>query len=87
MQKYTRLAKENDLTIIMGIINTAKDFLKKSGSTQWQNGYPNEESILNDIKNKNGYVFVVGDKVAAYAAVIVGNEPTYQEIDGAWKTI
>lgn len=85
MQKYTRLATKDDLTQIMDIISDAKVFLKKSGSSQWQNGYPNEEVILNDIKKGNGYVLLVGDKVAGYAAVIAGVEPTYQEIDGVWK--
>ena len=85
MQKYTRLATNNDLISIMKIIDNAKEFLKKSGSTQWQNSYPDEESILEDIKNKSGYVFIVENKVAAYAAVIIGIEPTYQEINGAWK--
>ena len=85
MQKYTRLATKDDLVEIMAIIGDAKAFLKKSGSTQWQNGYPNEESILNGINNKNGYVLMVGDKVAGYAAVIAGIEPTYQKIDGAWQ--
>lgn len=56
MQKYTRLANENDLTEIMAIIGDAKKFLKASGSTQWQGGYPNKEVILDDIKNKNAYV-------------------------------
>jgi phosphoglycolate phosphatase-like HAD superfamily hydrolase len=72
------LATKDDLVEIMSIIGDAKAFLKKSGSTQWQNGYPNEESILNDINNKNGYVLMVGDKVAGYAAVIAAIEPTYQ---------
>lgn len=85
MQKYTRLATNNDLISIMKIIDNANEFLKKSGSTQWQNSYPDEESILEDIKNKSGYVFIVENKVAAYAAVIIGIEPTYQEINGAWK--
>ena len=77
MQKYTRLATKDDLTQIMDIISDAKVFLKKSGSSQWQNGYPNEEVILNDIKKGNGYVLLVGDKVAGYAAVIAGVELTY----------
>ncbi|KAI4315829.1 hypothetical protein C821_000224 [Lactobacillus intestinalis] len=34
MQKYTRLATNNDLISIMKIIDNAKEFLKKSGSTQ-----------------------------------------------------
>lgn len=84
MQKYTRLAKKDDLTEIMAIIDDAKAFLKKSGSTQWQSGYPNEEVILNDIQNKNAYVLVAGDKVAGYTAAITGIEPTYRDIDGEW---
>lgn len=85
MQKYTRLANENDLTEIMAIIGDAKKFLKASGSTQWQGGYPNEEVILDDIKNKNAYVLIAGEKVAGYTAAITGVEPTYQEIDGSWN--
>lgn len=85
MQKYTRLARKEDLSEIMKIITDAKAFLKQSGSTQWQNGYPNEEVITKDITNKNGYVFMVGKQVAGYAAVIEGIEPTYQKINGAWK--
>ena len=50
MQKYTRLATKDDLAEIMAIIGDAKVFLKKSGSTQWQNGYPNEESILDELR-------------------------------------
>ena len=85
MQKYMRLANKNDIKNIMSIIDEAKQFLKESGSTQWQNGYPNEETIQTDLKNNVGYVFVVGDQVAAYAAVIDGIDPNYNEINGSWK--
>lgn len=85
MQKYTRLANKNDLSKIMAIIDDAKKFLKASGSTQWQSGYPDEKVILNDIENNNGYVLMVGNQIAGYAAVIPGIESTYIEIDGSWK--
>lgn len=85
MQRYTRLANKNDLSEIMWIIDDAKKFLKESGSTQWQSGYPDEKVILDDIENNNGYVLIVGNKVAGYAAVIAGIEPTYIKIDGGWK--
>lgn len=85
MQKFTRLATQDDISKIMLIVEEAKDFLKRSGSTQWQNGYPNKNSIEEDIKNKNGYVFIAGDQIAGYAAVIEGIEPTYVKIDGSWK--
>lgn len=85
MVKYTRLAQLRDVDRIVVILNDAKKFLKKSGSPQWQSGYPNRETIVEDVQAHHGYVLVVGDRVAAYAAVIVGEEPTYREIEGAWQ--
>ena len=85
MIKYTRLAQEKDIDAIIKIIDEAKQFLKEAGSPQWQSGYPNIDTITEDIKKGNGYVFVVGEQVAAYAAIVIGDDPNYQEIDGAWK--
>lgn len=82
---YTRYDNNHDLSEIMTIINEAKLFLKQSGSSQWQGSYPNEETIQNDIRNKCAFVLVVDNQVAGYAASIIGEEPTYQKIDGSWK--
>lgn len=82
---YTRYATNEDLSNIMVIINEAKDFLKQSGSSQWQGTYPNEDTILTDIKNKNALVLIVDDQVAGYAASVIGIEPTYQKINGEWE--
>lgn len=82
---YTRFAVNTDLPNIMHIINEAKSFLKQSGSSQWQGAYPTAETIETDIKNKYGLVLIVDNQIAGYAASIVGEEPTYQKIDGAWK--
>lgn len=84
MQKYTRLAKLTDLAQIMAIIRDAKAQLKAAGSTQWQGPYPTEADISTDIKQDHGYVFINGNDIAGYAAVIVGDEPTYQTIAGQW---
>ena len=85
MERFTRRAKIQDVDAIVEIIKDAKALLKAAGSPQWQSGYPNRETILDDIKNNNGYVFVVGNQVAAYAAVVVGSDPNYAKIDGAWQ--
>lgn len=82
---YTRLANADDLEKIMLIIKEAKQFLRESGSSQWQGEYPNEAVIKEDISHKNGYVLMVDKQVAAYSAAIVGIEPTYASIDGKWK--
>ena len=85
MQKYTRQAKPADLSRIMSIIQDAKSQLKAAGSSQWQGTYPAEDDIATDIKEEHGFVFINGQEIAGYAAVIVGAEPTYQKIDGAWQ--
>lgn len=81
---YSRKANINDIDSIMPIIDDAKAFLKKAGSTQWQSGYPNKQTITQDIENNVGWVLVVDHQIAGYAAVIAGIEPNYQVIDGQW---
>ena len=44
-----------DLSKVMIITNSAKKLLKGNGSLQWQQGYPNEETFTNDIKNGSLY--------------------------------
>lgn len=82
----TRYARREDVPAIMNIINQAKVRLANLGIDQWQSGYPNEESLLNDISNKNGYVVIDKNVVVAYAAIIFDGEPTYTHIDGRWLT-
>lgn len=82
---YTRLAQMSDLPAIMKIIADAKEFLKAAGSTQWQSGYPNEATIQHDILAQVGYCLLCGEEVVGYAAVIVGPDPNYHKIAGAWN--
>lgn len=53
---------------------------------QWQNGYPNLQSIAEDLKNGSAYVVADGETVVAYAAIIFGIEPVYNDIKGKWLT-
>lgn len=59
---------------------------RKDGSNQWQDGYPNPETVKNDIENNFGCVLVFENEVIAYAALIFNNEPAYETIDGKWLT-
>ena len=70
MQKYTRLATKNDISNIMLSIDDAIAFLKQSGSTQWQNGYPNQKVIEEDIANKNANI--ANNEVQAKLKLIEG---------------
>ncbi|MFC4653200.1 GNAT family N-acetyltransferase [Lactococcus nasutitermitis] len=83
---YLRKAVLTDLSKIINIIEEARIFLGKSGSDQWQDGYPEQSNITDDIAKGQGYILVVDDEVAAYSAIITGEEPAYTKItDGAWS--
>ena len=56
MKMKLRKAKHSDLAAIMAIINQAKAYFKSHGINQWQDGYPNEISIVNDIQRNESYV-------------------------------
>lgn len=82
---YMRQARQDDLANIAAIIDHAKVYLKQQGLNQWQFGYPNQETILNDLNQKRGYVLIVDSQVAGYAAIVAGEEPIYTKIEsGDW---
>ena len=80
-----RRAVEDDINSIMKIIKQAQDYLKEQGVNQWQNNYPNFETIKNDIMNQYGYVLLKDLHVIGTVAVSFDGEKNYQSIyDGAW---
>ena len=81
-----RKAKASELNCIMEIIESARAFLKSQKIDQWQNDYPNSETILSDMEKGIGYVALDEEEVLAYVAIDTAGEPTYAQIEGAWKT-
>jgi len=80
-----RKAEIRDIPEIMEIIITAQNYLKKEGIDQWQNNYPNSDTIKADIKRGNSYLITAEQQIIATAAIIFGDDPTYDYIEaGAW---
>jgi len=79
-----RKANHTDVNNIWEILQQAIEQRRLDGSEQWQNGYPNQQTIYNDIENNNGYVVVDDDTIIAYAAIIFDIEPAYNNIVGQW---
>ncbi|MCL9806666.1 GNAT family N-acetyltransferase [Flavobacterium amniphilum] len=86
MKYQFRKALDSEIPQIWKILQQAIERRKNDGSNQWQNGYPNPETIQNDIAKGNGYVLTDQETVIAYSAVIINDEPAYLEIDGQWLT-
>ena len=87
MKRMIRKARTEDVPVIMRLIDEARGIMRSCGNVnQWIDGYPSEETILQDIDNGHGYVCEQqGRETVAYFAFIPGPEPTYKEIfDGQW---
>lgn len=79
-----RKTKLDDIDKVMEIINQAKQYFKNNNIGQWQEGYPNEESIKEDIMNEEAYVLEDNGKILGTCMVTIQGEPTYHTIDGKW---
>ncbi|HHX61283.1 MAG TPA: GNAT family N-acetyltransferase [Epulopiscium sp.] len=82
-----KIATKENVHAIMEIIQKAQTYLKEQGINQWQNNYPNSETINNDIQNNNGYILIKDNVIIGTVAVIVGPDKTYKSIyNGEWIT-
>ena len=80
-----RHAKVADLNTIMDLFHYARQKMRESGNhSQWINGYPSEEIILNDIEGGNCYLIESNSGITGVFTFIVGEEPNYTDIDGKW---
>lgn len=80
-------AEAQDAAAIMAIINEAKEFMRLQGLPQWQGGYPNMQSVVEDISLKQAYLLRAGGKPAGTLALCFGEEPAYNNIySGSWLT-
>ena len=79
-----RRAEESDIDALLAILDEAKSYLRESGVDQWQEGYPNRESILDDIAAGRGWTFECVDdgEIAGYECVAMTPEECYRGIDG-----
>ena len=82
-----RRAEEGDLEQMMEMIDNSRRMMRAGGNdSQWVNGYPSRDIILNDIHCGHSFVATDGGRLVGTFAFIIGRDPTYKEIEGgAWK--
>jgi len=87
MNYQFRKATDTEIPQIWKIIQQAIRRRKEDGSEQWQNGYPNPETIKNDIEKGVGFVLADMETIVAYSAILINDEPAYNDIKkGQWLT-
>lgn len=65
-------------------IHARKQMAISGNPTQWGNDRPSMELVKKDIAEGNSYVVLNDGRITATFAYIIGIEPTYLDIDGAW---
>jgi hypothetical protein len=82
-----RRGTAGDLPAILNIYADARKFMRESGNpTQWKESYPTPEQIEQDVLPEgHGYICEDGGDVAAVFYYQVGNDPTYDNIEGEWQ--
>jgi len=85
-QLVLREAVLSEIPVIWEILQDAIEQRRLDGSTQWQDGYPNELSVKNDIENGNGYVLTENESILCYTAIMFDKDPAYENIEGKWLT-
>ena len=79
-----RPTKIEDISRVIDIINQAKTYFKNNDIDQWQDGYPNEETIEKDIENNEAYVLEEDGVILGTCMVTIHWEPAYNRIEGKW---
>ena len=79
-----RPTKIEDISRVIDIINQAKTYFKNNDIDQWQDGYPNEETIEKDIENNEAYVLEEDGVILGTCMVTIHGEPAYNSIEGKW---
>ena len=74
----------DDINDIMKIIGQAKCRMQKQGVDQWQDGYPDEETVRSDKRKHQAVIVRKWFETAAYAAIVFDKDPYYEKIDGKW---
>ena len=86
MNSTFRKAALSDQPQIWTILQQAILRRKADGSNQWQDGYPNPDVVSHDLAKEVGFVLTHNNKVIAYCAILINDEPEYVNLKGEWLT-
>ena len=83
-----RNTQEADRSQVVALWQQAQAYFKESGIDQWQNGYPNAETLEADMAGGESYVLVEEEtrEVLATCFISFAGEPDYDVIyEGSWQ--
>ena len=80
-----RKTEKKDVVGVLKIIESAKERMKNMGLDQWQNGYPDENSIMGDVDKGISYVMEENGEILGTSVLIFEREKVYENMkEGKW---
>ena len=82
-----RPVTEEDIPEVDLLFRQSSNYLRKHRVDQWQEGYPNADTVRGDIERSEGYVMTCGGRVAGYFCLSRRPEAAYDTLtDGKWRS-
>ena len=80
-----RKTEKKDIAEVLKIIESAKKRMKNTGLNQWQNGYPNENSIMEDVDKGISYIMEENGEILGTSVLTFEKEDLYENMkEGEW---
>lgn len=74
-----------DIECVVKLYNQASAYFKENNIDQWQNNYPNKQSLINDIEKGFSFVLEQENTICASMACIPEKDMDYDTIyEGSW---
>lgn len=81
-----RRTEEKDVRQVTDLWEQARAYFREQGIDQWQDDYPNEESLKEDMAEGESYILEENGKILATAFISFRGEPDYEQIyEGDWS--
>lgn len=68
------------------LLRLGRLFMHQHHIPQWNDSYPSEIDVANDVANQYAVGLFADGNLVGYVALIQGEDPNYDSIDGAWLT-
>ncbi len=79
-----RKAVPDDLPGMLALVGQARAYIATQGIDQWQDGYPSEDILAEDIRLGRIYVYDDDGAVASISVLTEEPEPVYDTLQGEW---
>lgn len=81
-----RILDARNIVPSLALLRLGRLFMHQHQIPQWNDSYPSHSDVANDINHQYAIGLFDDDNLVGYVALIQGEDPNYDSIDGRWLT-